>query len=265
MPVAAPAPVGVTPVSHPSAPQKAESDTSVGPTAPRTETVVDVGDDDDDDGLPAVGRVWEGPAPSLGAILKSHAAASSPAPAKTAAPPATGPAASNVEPVSPTDLPAVWQAFLEALTQHGPGLKSLLIHGRLVSIDDGRAVIRYGAQHETLVKMLDRNGKKEIVRDAITRVLRQSIGVKFEVDDAPSAEEAVPNTAPGARPAPQETTPTAGPPPAAPSPRAPAVPAIKLTPELIESIRSAEPLVKALMDELGAQIVKVEKEGANGV
>jgi len=33
---------------------------------------------------------------------------------------------------------------------------------------------------------------------------------------------------------------------------------VKITPELIESIRSAEPLVKALMDELGAQIVKVE-------
>jgi hypothetical protein len=38
----------------------------------------------------------------------------------------------------------------------------------------------------------------------------------------------------------------------------PAPPVVKITPELIESIRSAEPLVKALMDELGAQIVKVE-------
>jgi hypothetical protein len=35
------------------------------------------------------------------------------------------------------------------------------------------------------------------------------------------------------------------------------VPTIKLTPELIDSLRN-EPLVKALMDQMGAQIVKVE-------
>jgi len=40
-------------------------------------------------------------------------------------------------------------------------------------------------------------------------------------------------------------------------PAAPAVPAVKLTPELIESLRN-EPLIKALMDQMGAQIVKVE-------
>jgi len=44
--------------------------------------------------------------------------------------------------------------------------------------------------------------------------------------------------------------------PQAPAPPQP--PAVKLTPELIESIRDSEPLVKALMDELGAQIIKVE-------
>jgi hypothetical protein len=234
--------------------------------APRTETVVDIGDDDDDDdGLPSVGRVWEGPAPSLGAILKNHAAASSAAPAKPAAPPPSGPAASNVEPVSPDDLPAVWKAFLQVLAQHGPGLYSLLSHGRLVSIQDGRAVIRYGAQHETFVKMLDRNGKKDLVRDAITRVLRQSVGVKFEVDDAPAGEESVAGSAPRPRTGPPEVAPPAGPPPVNLPPPAPAAPVVKITPELIDSIRSAEPLVRALMDELGAQIVKVEKEGANGV
>jgi hypothetical protein len=31
-----------------------------------------------------------------------------------------------------------------------------------------------------------------------------------------------------------------------------------VTPELVESIRSTQPLVKALMDELGAQVIKVE-------
>jgi hypothetical protein len=209
--------------------------------------------EDDDDALPSVGRVWEGPGPSLGAILKQHAAKSAapPPPPPPGPPPASD---SNVEPVSPTDLPAVWKALLQLLSQHGPGLHSLLSHGRLVAIEDGRAVIRYGPQHETFVKMLDRNGKKDLVRDAIGRVLRQSIGVRFEIDEAPEGEPE-PAAAPGSAPAPVART---GSPevtrPAAPPP----TPAVKITPELIESIRAAEPLVRALMDELGAQIVKVE-------
>ena len=204
---------------------------------------------DDDDALPAVGRVWEGPAPSLGAILKQHAAKASPPPAKPMPAP-QGAADSNVEPVSPSDLPGVWKALLTLLSQHGPGLHSLVRHGRLVAIEDGRAVIRYGSQHETFVKMLDRNGKKDLVRDAITRVLRQSIGVRFEVDAAPEGEpqtEQAPATVAGTG-SPEVTRPPAPPP----------TPSVKITPELIESIRTAEPLVKALMDELGAQIVKVD-------
>jgi hypothetical protein len=38
----------------------------------------------------------------------------------------------------------------------------------------------------------------------------------------------------------------------------PAATGIRITPELIESLRSSEPLIKGLMDELGATIVKVE-------
>jgi hypothetical protein len=217
-----------------------------------TETVIDVPDDDDNDALPSVGRVWEGPAPSLGAILKKHAAGGS---ASTPPPPRPGPVTgSNIEPVSATDLPAVWQAFLDLLKEHGPGLHSILSHGRYVGIEDGRAVIRFGAQHETFVKMLDRNGKKDLVRDAIARVLKQSIGVRFEVETAADAEAVASPAAPvGERPPaarPKTPEPAAAPPPP--------VPSVKITPELIESIRTAEPLVKALMDELGAQIVKVE-------
>ena len=245
------------PVQSPAQAQAQKKNGDVGPAAappepppghsPEVESA-----DDDDDALPAVGRVWEGPAPSLGAILKQHAAKS----AAPEPPPAPAPAAdSNVEPVSPSDLPGVWKALLTLLSQHGPGLHSLLSHGRLVAIEDGRAVIRYGPQHETFVKMLDRNGKKDLVRDAIGRVLRQSIGVKFEIDEAPQGDEPEPAPAPVRAPAAKTGSPEVTRPPAPPM-----VPAVKITPELIESIRSAEPLVKALMDELGAQIVKVEKD-----
>jgi hypothetical protein len=158
----------------------------------------------------------------------------------------------------------VWKALLALLAQHGPSLHGVLSHGRLVGIEDGRALIRYGPNHETFVKMLERNGKREIVRDAISRVLAQSVGVKFEVELAPepSAESVEPvQGAPdgganrgvsGAPRAKAALAPSVAPKPIAPSP------AVRITPELIETIRNSEPLVKALMDELGATIVKVE-------
>lgn len=218
--------------------------------------MVDVPDDDDDDALPSVGRVWEGPAPSLGAILKKHSGAGSspPAPASSAGSRSSGDRGSS------GDQATVWREFLTVLSEHGPGLHSILSHGRFVGIEDGRAVIRFGAQHETFVKMLDRNGKKDLVRDAIARVLKQSIGVRFEVDAAADGEPAQPasatnGAASAAAPQARTAAPEVAPPPA---PSQPAAPAVKITPELIESIRTAEPLVKALMDELGAQIVKVE-------
>jgi len=106
-----------------------------------------------------------------------------------------------------------------------------------VAIEDGRAVIRYGAHHETFVKMLDRNGKKDLVREAITRVLRQSIGVKFEVEAAPEGE-AREGEAPSV-PATKSESPEVTRPAAAVAPPPPAAPVVKITPELIESIRSA--------------------------
>ncbi len=164
---------------------------------------------------------------------------------------------SNVEPVSPHDLPQVYKSLLDLLSSHGPGLHSLLSHGRLVSIEDGRAVIRYGPQHETFVKMLERNGKKDLVSEAITRVLKQSVGVRFEVE--PQAEPAT-GAAPSGAAAPSDKPARIAPPaaaPASPSPT-PAPDSVRITPELIETIRANEPLVKALMDQLGATIVKVD-------
>jgi hypothetical protein len=162
----------------------------------------------------------------------------------------------NVEPVDPNDLPAVWQAALRLLAAHGPVLSSLLTPGQLVAIEDGRALIRYGPQHDTFVKLLERNGKKDLVREKLSQLLGKSVGVKFEVDpDAAAPPPAAPaNPSPRASAhAPSRSTPA--PQPSAPPPQQ--APAVKLTPELIESLRN-EPLVKALMDQMGAQIVKVE-------
>src|SRR5205807_562611 len=106
--------------------------------------------------------------------------------------------------------------------------------------EDGRAVIRYGPQHDTFVKMLERNGKKDLVREKLTQVLGQSVGVKFEVDANAEAEPAPAAPAGTARPAMPARTPAAPPPAEDP---VPATAAVKLTPELIESLRN-EPLIK---------------------
>jgi hypothetical protein len=93
--------------------------------------------------------------------------------------------------------------------------------------------------------------------------------VRFDVDDsggddaaatpASSSATAV-MEAPPARPA---VTPAARREPVrvaveAPQPVAPPPNVIRITPELKESLRNSEPLIKAIMDELGADIVKVE-------
>lgn len=203
----------------------------------------------DEDDLPRPGKVWTGP--SLAEMAREAAAKSAPAPQS----PANG-NLSNVETVDPSNLPAVWQSLLNLLAAQSPMVHPLLTPAKLIGIEDGRAIIRYGPQHDTFVKMLERNGKKDLVREKLTEVLGQPVGVKFEVDA--SAETVAPIVEAGRRPvAANRTVPRVAPQSAPEPPPAPAAPAVKLTPELIDSLRS-EPLIKSLMDNLGATIVKVE-------
>jgi DNA polymerase-3 subunit gamma/tau len=156
--------------------------------------------------------------------------------------------ASSVEPVNTDDLPRVWRAMLSLLATHGQGLQSLLAPGKLASIEDGRAVVRYDSQHETFVKMLDRNGKKELVRNGLSKVLGQPVGVMFEVEleAAPAARMPQPVFCS----VPQPVEPIADvPAPARPGP---------VTQEMVEEICQSSPLVAALMQTLGATILKIE-------
>ena len=132
----------------------------------------------------------------------------------------------------------------------------MLAPGRLADVNDSQFVIRYGAQDATFVRMLDRNGKKDLVRNAISALLQRPVGVTFEVDaeaespaaPAARASRAVPRRRSARRPAP--------PPPREPDP--PPAPVQRVTPEMVEQIRATQPLVKALMDGLNAQVIKVE-------
>ncbi|MGH7215382.1 MAG: DNA polymerase III subunit gamma/tau, partial [Tepidisphaeraceae bacterium] len=181
-------PGGATPVS-PSSPS-VEGDTGVTSTN-AGETVAASTEDDDDGDLPAVGKVWEGPKLSLGAILKRANQQPPSAPAPSTPKSVTITPTNDVEPVDPANLPGVWQALLNLVASKGPGLPGLLSHGQYIGLDNqNRAVIRYSRQHETFVKMFERNGKKDQVREAFSAVLNQSVGVVFEVDSSAGIDTA---------------------------------------------------------------------------
>ncbi len=223
---------------------------------------IDVGEDDD---LPRPGKVWEGPGAqgeSLSALLRKQAAAAESAGRPAAVASSSAAAMANVESVDPDHLPGIWQAVLSLLGTKGPSLPSLLANGQFVGIEDGRAVIRYGAQHGFFIRQLERNGKKEIVRDALAQVMKQTIGIKLEIAAEEEGGATLPAEAPSTAapdrpviPAPMPRRAPNGPPPPASEP---ATPSIRITPELVQSLRDSEPLIAAAIDGLGAQVIRVE-------
>jgi DNA polymerase-3 subunit gamma/tau len=203
---------------------------------------------DDDDALPAPGRVWEGPKESLSAMMARHVAK-------------IGAEVSNVEPVRVTgataDLGQKWKQLLGLV---GPAMSGVLQHGELVAVEDGLAVIRFGPAHETFVKRLELNGKKEAIRESLTKVMEQPVGVRFEISAAAVAAPAPPSP-PSA--APISTAPAESPRRAAPPPPPPmaieGTNAIRVTEEMRMNFYKNDPLVRAVVDQLGGNIIKFEE------
>jgi DNA polymerase III subunit gamma/tau len=158
---------------------------------------------------------------------------------------------SNVTPVDAADLPAVRQAMLDLLTQRGQALASLVADAQLVGIEDDRAVLRYRPEHATFVRMLERNGKQDLVRDAFSQVLGRPVGLQLSIESAESSVTPLPPASVPAKPAQSQAQ---SPPP----PVEPASGSIAVTNELRQSLRASEPLVRRLMDDLAAEIVRVE-------
>jgi DNA polymerase-3 subunit gamma/tau len=205
-------------------------------------------DEEDEDDLPRPGKVWDNSGPSLVELLKQQQQKDS---AESTSPAASTDA--NVEPVAARDLRQLWNDLLSKLTEtHGPALTAMLAHGRLAEVGDARAVIRYA--DATFVRMLDRNGKKDLVRDAMSNLLGRNVGVAFEIDAEGAGVPAPTATATAPRPAARR--PALPLPPREPEP--PSAPLQRVTPEMVEQIRATQPLVKALMDGLSAQVIKVE-------
>ena len=257
-----PAEVVATPASPPATPV-GSGDAGVATTEVKPAASATIDDDDDD--LPRPGKVWDNSGPSLSELLKQQRAA---APAPTTPEPVGMPAASesNVEVINTHDLPAVWKCLLDLLAEKGPGLPGLLSHGRFIGVDEqNRAVIRYAKQHETFVKMFERNGKKDQVREAFSKVLKQNVGIAFDLDpdDAGTSVATMPASATQAKTASAKTAPAAqiSAPVRREIPAPPPAPAAsRPTQEQIDALRESDPLIKALMDEMGANIMKIEEQ-----
>jgi hypothetical protein len=132
---------------------------------------------------------------------------------------------------------------------------------------EGRAVVKFAGQHDSLVKMLDRNGKKEAVAKAFTQVLQRDVGVTFEIDATAAAPVAPPTSSPassaspGSAPSnakPAAPTPSRFAPVAPPAPSMPEPQGIKLTQDMKDGFYKDVDLVRAIVDQLGGEIVKVE-------
>jgi hypothetical protein len=127
----------------------------------------------------------------------------------------------------------------------------MLSQGRFIGVEDGRAVIRVSKVHETFIKRLEQNGKKDIVREVVSTVLKEPVGVRFEVEE-PAVATAAPamqaNVAalPAARPAP-----ITGPEPVNST--------VRLSEEMRNKLYQTEPLIRAIVDQLGGTIIKLEE------
>jgi DNA polymerase-3 subunit gamma/tau len=219
---------------------------------------------DDDDDLPRPGKVWDNSGPSLSELLKQQQAQSpepappQPKPAFQGRVPAAPAPDSNIAPASFSDLSGVLERLVGALSQKSPSLPGLLNSARLVGIENGQAILQYPWDHGSVVKMLDRNGKKETIRDALSELLNQNVGIKFELAQPPSEPDAAPESARPQRAS--APAPTRAPQRHAVLPSAPVSvpePTTRLTDGLKQQLRQDE-MIKLILETLGGEIVKVD-------
>ncbi|HTL28178.1 MAG TPA: DNA polymerase III subunit gamma/tau [Tepidisphaeraceae bacterium] len=228
------------------------------PVAPSPPPVVSVSIniDEEDDDLPRPGKVWDNSGPSLAELLKQQlktSVAVTPAPSDAVESAQPHAEVANVEPIVVENLGDVWQRLLDALGKKSASLPPLLDNAELVGIEENQAIIRFAHRDAFRAKTLDRNGKKDTVRDALCAVIGQTVGLKIDLAPPTEADQE-PAAAPVVRPSP----PRVQKPAPVEAPVIPEAPTIRLTTELREELRQKNPLIDALVRDLGAEIVKVE-------
>jgi len=235
------APVNIPPVA--SVVSQPVTESASPPTADVSAEVAPV-DDDADDALPAVGKVWDdGPKLSLGEIMKRAKLAEQQS-ARATAPP-----------VAQADHdPDGKKARLLKIIEEAGALMALgvLSQGRIKGVEDGRVVILLPPQQESFIKNFERNTKRDLIRGAIADVFGAGVGIQLQVDTTPTPATASPGTSSSApRPTPRRSEPDTT------SPAQVQTNTIPLTPELRDSL-SQDPLVSAIIKELNGSIVRVE-------
>jgi hypothetical protein len=158
---------------------------------------------------------------------------------------------SNVETVDTSDLAAVWGKLMELLkVENRPSLASIVEQGELVGVDDYQATIRYSADRQTFFNMMGRNGKKELVGEAISRVIGRAVGVKLELDAKAVVRAEPVIAAPAAQRRQVEVI---------EAPQQQIAGASRPTPEQISEAQK-RPLVAALIKKFDASIVRINEE-----
>jgi DNA polymerase III subunit gamma/tau len=237
----------------------------VGQTFPRAEPVEALSaqasppEDTDDDDLPRPGKVWDDSGPSLSELLARRNEQSSSEPESPAR---QEDSLNNIEPVTAgSDVAAAWNEMLETMKGQ-QGLHGVLSNAQFLGVREDQAVIRFSRSFATFTKMLEKNGKKDLLRENLSKALGKPVGVRFEVEEEPAGDAVAVETSQTARPPPATLHRSVPPPraqpvePPAPAPAGP--PAIRITPELIEQMRS-DPLVAAVMESFNATPVKIEE------
>lgn len=232
------APVNIPPVA--SVVSQPATESTSPPTVDVSTEVAPVEDDDADDALPAVGKVWDdGPKLSLGEIMKRAKLAEQQS--ARATPPPVAQANNYPDGQKARLLKIIEEAG--ALMVHG-----VLSQGRIRGVEDGRVVILLPARQESFIKNFERNTKRDLIRGAIADVFGAGVGIQLQVDTTPTPATASPGTSSSApRRSEPDTT----------SPAPVQTNTIPLTPELRDSL-SQDPLVSAIIKELNGSIVRVE-------
>jgi hypothetical protein len=223
--------------------------------------------DDEDDDLPRPGKVWDNSGPSLKELLAQQQAkaAAEAGGANEAAPSADSDAAAaesfaNVEPVGDADVAGLWKSLLEHVSAaHGAMLHQALANGSFGGISDNLAVIKFSKKNDTFAKLLERNGKKDLVRDGLAKILGRPVALRLVIDESIGDPEPVRPAASMPQPVQRSTAAPAAPSRPAPPPEPAGPPPIRITPELLEELKKS-PLVASVMDKFNATPVKVEQQ-----
>jgi DNA polymerase-3 subunit gamma/tau len=132
---------------------------------------------------------------SIGSLLGQGGPAAAPAEKKKPEPKGIPQAVGAVKvprPIADAASPDFWSDFLKVLQGQAPSVAGVLGEGRLSGIEDGLATIAIPRHYDSFVEQWSANGKRDQIARALSEVLGQPTGVRFEIEDEPQSPAAKP-------------------------------------------------------------------------